>query len=139
VVKRISKTTVLSSELEDVRRIRGRYAQALQAGYTTVEAAKIANGDQPIEPRRDALTHEPQKSSETPSASYASAVTPTDVAIINGSAATPQAKTEFEIPPNWRDLPWAQLKSLAESLTDMTPTSRKTAGDMIENALAGRQ
>jgi hypothetical protein len=102
----------------NVRRIRSQYATALRAGYSVAEASKFANESEPKKIASDELPN-----------------------VLKGSAKQNQPSTEMEIeiPPNWDDLPWPDLKSLAERLTggQQEIKSRRQAGAIIREAKNG--
>lgn len=102
-----------------VRNIRSRYAQALAYGYDAPEAARLANGDDEIKPRKAVLA--------PTSALIAVEETRSQTVSIQGSAnphvaASEDAPTQEgtpleEIPPNWEELPWPDLVALATRLS----------------------
>lgn len=136
------------AQAEAVRRVRDRYAEALRMGHPPLEAAKLAQGNgsitQPV--GRKAIkvtapapsTRPPVKISNEPK---------TDRVSISGSAAAAQANAEersptqvvkpttHDIPPNWEDLPWPQLRELASGIAEKPVRSRIDAAKVIEEAL----
>ncbi len=111
---------------ERARLIRDRYARALRLGWADWEAAAIANkgeGEIPL----------PGSVRERTAAALAEKL---DVEPLRPVVREdPQPATVDDIPPNWQDLPWPQLRELAERFTDKYIKSRGDAHKAIENAL----
>lgn len=115
------------NEQEEIRRVRGRYAQALELGHSMEEAAKFAHGEGPIpapkvEKRKDplkAVASEPPAKTETVSLSG------------GGAKKQPTEKDSVEIPPSWEDLPWPELSALAEKISGTSVKSRRAANEII--------
>lgn len=117
--------TVHVNQTEDIARIREKYYGLLHDGFTTSEAAAIAEGRAPMPKKlppkaraRDfAADHEPASETITlPGTSKKN----------TGSASSPN------IPPGWEDLSWPKLQKLATSLDNSVPvTSRKQANQII--------
>lgn len=123
---------------EDVRNIRTRFAEAQRLGYSNEEAAKLAHGAGPINPPGHAPvpTVAQPKPQITDSAIGGEATAPQAVRLSGGGAQPESTTPDVEIPPTWQDLPWPQLKVLAESLNGGRDVkSRKQAGAIIERAL----
>ncbi len=122
ITKRESKPIRLPAQVRDIRR---RYAQALQAGLSPIEAARVANNEEEIptrpKPSMQHVTVQEQR--------------PADRVTIQGRA--PDGPAE-NIPPNWQDLPWPQLRELADSVSPKHVRSRSEAHAAIEGALARR-
>lgn len=114
-----------------VRRIRDRYARALALGYTVKDAARLASGDGEIV--------NPGKSTPVEAASIPAKEEPVDVQHISGGGSSPPEQESSiareDIPPNWQDLPWPQLRLLAVQLSGLEVRSRKQATEVIEAAL----
>lgn len=119
-------------DAEEIRRVRGRFAEALGAGYTHEEAAKFAHGEGALPAREQA---------EAASAAETSEETKTSTVSLSGGGKEEKGEDSVstgEIPPNWQDLPWPALKELAENVSNGSITSRKAANEAIEKALAAR-
>lgn len=116
---------------DEIRNVRDRYAEALRLGYSAKEAARLAQGKEklPSAPQVSTVQSEP-KIERQPSGGDATAAQTVN---ISGND-----KTHVDIPPNWEDLPWPNLKTLAESLNGGRDVkSRKLAHEIIEQSLAG--
>jgi hypothetical protein len=123
-----------------VAAIRTRYAQALSLGHTTAEAAKLAHGDEPIMPSREAFAPAQSRETLTSSAENAQLTTSTETTELNGNGGSSDDVSAVldSVPPNWVELPYPDLKSLAEKLSPgANITSRRVAIAAIEKALAG--
>ncbi len=122
-------------EMQEVRTIRSRFAEAQRLGYSNAEAAKLAHGAGKITPpggRPPAPEPQPK-----PVAARVDDPPATQTLSLSGGVQQPeQTHPDVDIPPNWEDLPWPQLKSLAERLNGGRDVkSRKLANETIENAL----
>jgi len=129
--------------------IRDRYATALRMGHPPIEAAKLAQSNAPIKPHgkvaRAATVSAPAK----PQPLKVESKPPVSTVQISGageekSVPVPEAKPEpqlpaaavaYDIPPNWDDLPWPQLRELASQISGERVRSRADASQIIEEAL----
>lgn len=120
-----------------VRMVRERYARALQLGYSVAEASRLSGSDEeivkpvsrkPVEPAIGSVVETVTPLAERPAPDLAPFS-------ISGRA---EKISRDNIPPNWQDLPWPQLRKLA---TEIAPTekvqSRAVANQIIENAVRG--
>lgn len=122
-----------------VRDIRMRYMRALQLGYSPLEAAKLANEggeikaiDKPLQRERLA------KTVRVPAT--VNKVTVAGMADLPVSEEPPQPAAVEDIPPNWQELPWPQLRDLADRFAgNKRVRSRQEATSVIERAMAGNQ
>ena len=127
---------------EDVRRIRARYAEALALGYTKEQAAELANDADPINPPGGVASIPVSQPVQTVSLKGGGDDT-TKVETVNLTGggemrAPPESAPTVDIPPNWQDLPWPQLKALAERLNGGRDVkSRKQVNEIITAALGG--
>ncbi len=117
-LSKVSAATM--AQQEEVRLIRARYAEALRLGFSTTEAAELAQGGGEI------------KKQIAPSAPPVVAEAQTvQQPLEDHSVSFP------DIPPGWRDLPWPELKRLADTLYGKDVKSRKLANEIIERVIAG--
>lgn len=135
-------TKPVSVKVSDhVRMVRARYAQALELGYSVKEATDLAHGSGPIakpqsgaEPAPVGLQANPVTIVTDPPAQPPSVTVNQQPAVeIDGNAGS-AVKLE-DIPPNWQDLPWTNLKKLAVQVSGHSITSRKDAVEAITTAL----
>jgi hypothetical protein len=126
---------------EEVRAIRTRYAEAQRMGYSNEEAARLAQGKDPISPVGGGVTVSAPVPAQVKAESQPpGGDAPTQTVSLSGGAQPQAEPVNIDIPPTWQDLPWPQLKVLAESLNGGRDVkSRKLAGEIIEQALAAQQ
>lgn len=149
-------------ERDDVRRIRTRYNQAIEAGYTVADAAVYANGDAALVPIIKPVVQTVSESGPTkvrdmkplglagkrvqdpepeiiPVIDYPTATISETPGIEKVTSPIPNEPSSKEItnkiPKDWPDLPWPQLQKLAESFSGGEVKSRKHANKIIEKAL----
>ncbi len=135
--RRTSKVTDGAKEIsvqqaDDVRRIRDRYAHALALGWPVKEASALANGDRPLV--KPGTTPVPTKSVPTEPTKQETAP-PKVEAIPEGDSVGVAERPPVEIPPNWEDLPWPQLRELSQAVSGQTARSRREAEETIRTAL----
>jgi hypothetical protein len=137
------------AQAEAVRRVRDRYAEALRMGHPPLDAAKLAQGNgsitQPV--GRKAIKVTAPASSTRPPVKISNEPKTDRVSISGSAAAAPAAEVEeksptqvvtpttHDIPPNWEDLPWPQLRELASGIAGKPVRSRIDAAKVIEEAL----
>lgn len=161
---------------DDVRRVRTRYAEALRAGHSHIDAAALANGNDPIikvkridplppQPSRDQVITKtirlsgdaapnsslarvrPEHRVEIPPPLVKAAENPNSERPELEPPKLPELKIErvdgpdrpkVVVPKDWQDLPWPDLKSLAERISGGEIKSRKLANEVIDKAAQGK-
>ncbi len=136
---RTSSRPVSAKQTDDVRRVRARYAEALKLGHPKEAAARLANGSGPIvqaEPAAPApATVERRQQPREASVIHGSETVKTaapEPTTIAGMAGTEQPQPPVEIPPNWADLPWPDLRKLAQQVSGRVVASRREAQQVLE-------
>ena len=133
----IDKTARVKAN-EAIRRVRNRYYAAVELGHSKEDAAKMAEGDGPISAPQRSDEPMPQQQKQQPEAKVSAAKLSgkaAPAARVRAEAAQPKPKED--IPPNWQDLPWPQLKNLALRLSGgKNVRSRDSALEMIQDSLA---
>lgn len=124
-----SKNRARASVNPEIAMIRSRYAEALRLGHSETEAARMAQGKDPIgnEP-------EPKETRAMPEVTLEAGEGET------GTGADGDRRSQLldQIPPDWQDLPYPTLKALAERLSPEAHVhSRKSASQVIEQFIAG--
>lgn len=125
---------------DDVANIRRRYAMALRQGKTVKEAARIAQSGESIE-ETTAPSPSPSASGEpTQTVRLGGGVSVTELAStqtksLSGKETKDEPPVRPDIPPNWQDLPWPDLKKLADALAGHDCKSRKQCAEVITGAL----
>lgn len=126
---------------KEVRRVRARFAQALNLGHPKHVAAKLASGEEviaPASPAPESIQQEEirQPAIRTDTASIAGSPVSSKPEAVTIPAVNPKKTAQDDIPPNWQDLPWPNLKTLAAHVSGgKTPSSRKDAEAMIYKAI----
>jgi hypothetical protein len=159
---KLSKTITAARVIQnaEVRRVRSRYQQALDAGHSTETAAKLAHGDDPISPPdagtagKDApapVKQPPEKEQKAPEqivsisggtgkisiedAMHHPVKPPQEIGNVKQLVGASQLTVD-DIPPNWQDLPWVELRTLAMQINGGAEIkSRKGAIEAIKHGL----
>lgn len=133
ITKRDQKPIRLQSHVRDIRK---RYERALQMGYSSDKAAEFANaGTKLVEPAAPAKVT-PSKAGNGSVTAESIPHTRQDTVSVSGQAAPRQESSRDDIPPNWEDLPWPQIRELAARFSDKPVRSRSDAEQAIRDALA---
>ncbi len=119
---------------EDVRRIRDRYAAALALGWSVPEASELSKGSGPLPKPESAKMVKPRPVTAQPA--QPPAPTQSEAKPADEEVKAEPAEPAPELPPNWRDLPWPELRGLAVKLAGKQQIrSRREAEQAIEQAL----
>jgi hypothetical protein len=126
------KKALTDQELANVRSVRQRYYAAIAEGFSQDKASKIANGTY-------AVTDEDRaRRGRANRPDLAAIGTPQRV----GGPSPENLKSEFndsiEIPDNYSELPWNQLRSLAKKIQDLPIRDKGDAVGIIDASMRRR-
>jgi hypothetical protein len=141
---KLSKAMTAESR-ENIRRIRARFIQARERGYSHMEASAIASTDDPIVDRRTTASPLQSPQEEVPAEPTSRIVRLSGSSAKEADKSTRRSKQrttddnghtvsktdELRIPPNWEDLPWPQLKVIAERICGSQVRNRAQANEII--------
>lgn len=108
--------------------VRKRFYGYLKQGIPNKEAARLAEADDQNAAQAEAATLAPKKP-----ATVTVVVEPVD-----GDGKTPTKREDIQIPDGWEELPWPDLRALAQSFSDDPIQSKKMAEAAIETEIERR-
>ncbi len=128
-----------------VRAVTDAFARAIRLGYSNAEAAALVNSGQlDIPPKAKAGAVQPQRVEVvriSGRAERAVPATPTPAPVPEApeAPAIPAQISADDIPPNWGDLPWPNLRELAVSVSGRSIRSRADAETAITEFLGQQE
>ncbi len=113
------------------------FARAIRLGYSSAEAAQLVNEGREIVPKPKAGAAQPQPVSMVSVSGRAEAAPPPEPEPAVEETVASQIDAE-DIPPNWQDLPWANLRELAANVSGRNIRSKAEAEAAITEFLQQR-